>query len=374
MRATSATASTKSDASNNNLEPAVQRIPQERKPIPKELLNREDFYWVNYEEPHLRRKYEILQKYPQIEKLFGVDYNTKYQVIAFVLIHLFICYLVKDQPWYIFVPTAWLIGGAFIQSLTVAIHEITHGMCFDKLEHNYYFAMFANLPMGIPSAMTFKRYHSDHHWYLGVPLYDVDITTRLEGKYVRSKFLKLIHMIFIGLVYGVKPLLVAPRSPNTWELLNMAVSFSFDGLLVYFWGYRALIFCVLSSLLGLGLHPLSGHFLSEHWLTEPGQETYSYYGPANWFMFNVGYHNEHHDFPRIPCSKLPLLRKIAPEFYDTLGYYESWSAVVYNYIMTDGYNPFVRQVRTIDVHKKARKEWFNRGFTEHACSNEADQQ
>ncbi len=38
---------------------------------------------------------------------------------------------------------------------------------------------------------------------------------------------------------------------------------------------------------------------------------------------NFGYHVEHHDFPRVPWVRLPRVRRLAPEFYDSLHTYRS---------------------------------------------------
>lgn len=115
---------------------------------------------------------------------------------------------------------------------------------------------------------------------------------------------------------------------------------------------------ILSSFLAGSLHPCAGHFIAEHYFfsnkasggTEPirggsspskndqGEdipppETYSYYGPLNILTYNVGLHNEHHDFPAVPWTKLPVLHRIAAEFYETLPCHRSWSWVIWTFIM-----------------------------------------
>jgi hypothetical protein len=137
------------------------------------------------------------------------------------------------------------------------------------------------------------------------------------------------------LCYALRPMLIKAKPFRFWEGLNWAAQVSFNVAICYFFGMKSFTYLLGGTLMGLGLHPSAGHFIAEHYEFVSGMETYSYYGPANYFNFNVGYHNEHHDFPKIPWSKLPLVRKIAPEFYDHLPSYSSYVTEVFWPYITD---------------------------------------
>jgi len=125
------------------------------------------------------------------------------------------------------------------------------------------------------------------------------------------------------------------------EVMNLVIIIIFDYSIYHFWGFKAIAYIFLSTILGLGLHPMSGHFVGEHYEIVKGQETYSYYGPLNYITYNVGYHNEHHDFPRVPGRMLPKVKEIAAEYYD-MPCYTSWCKVLYDFIMNDDITCFCR--------------------------------
>ena len=95
----------------------------------------------------------------------------------------------------------------------------------------------------------------------------------------------------------------------------------------------------------VGFHPLGGRWIQEHYLKDSEQETYSYYGILNTIQFNIGYHNVHHDFPSIPWNKLPTLKKMAPEYYDTLESHKSWTRVFLRFIFDPKITLFSRIIR-----------------------------
>merc|ERR550514_789041 len=109
--------------------------------------------------------------------------------------------------------------------------------------------------------------------------------------------------------------------------LNWVCSLVYDALLYAVAGRGALGYLLVSTFLAGSIHPTAGHFLAEHYVTTGETETYSYYGWLNVLAYNVGYHNEHHDFPMIPGRLLPKVREMAPEFYD-MPYYDSWIRVL----------------------------------------------
>jgi len=300
-----------------------------------------NFSWSESDEPHASRRKLILAKYPEIHTLFGPEIRTFPIVVVIVTFQICMAWWMREAEWYIFWPAAYIIGGTLNHTLQLAVHELSHNLCFHSIVANRCLGIFANTVTCVPSAVTFQRYHMEHHQFQGVDGIDADIPTTAEVSIFVNAFHKTIWLLLQPAFYALRPLAIKPKDPGMWELANWAVAITFDATIFHFFGGRALLYLIAGTLLGLGLHPTAGHFIAEHYEYVKGQETYSYYGPLNFFNFNVGYHNEHHDFPRIPWSRLYRVREIAPEFYD-MPSYTSYLAVMWRYIWDPEIGPHSR--------------------------------
>ena len=271
--------------------------------------------------------------------------KTKYITLCLVSSQLLMAFYTQHIPLFWWLITIYIFGATVNHSIFTAIHEVTHNLAFKSKLANKYFAIFINLPLGIPVAMGFEKYHSSHHLFLGDIKKDVDIPFLLEARIFNSRIGKFLWLFLQPITYPLRPLIKWPQKISRWEWLNIIAQLLFDILIVYLFSWKLLVFLVLSTLIGMGLHPLATHFIAEHYVTHGQQETYSYYGPLNFFIFNFGYHVEHHDFPTIPWSRISLLRKIAPEYYQSLYSHTSWLAFMRKFIFSKHINLLSRIVR-----------------------------
>jgi len=313
-----------------------------------------DFIWGKDEEPHAVRRTEILKQHPEIKDLMGFEWRTKYIVAATVLLQVFVAWLTLEWGWTSYLAAIYIVGATATHSLFLAVHELAHNLGARTPAGNKAIAMFANLPIGIPYCITFKPYHMDHHRYQGQED-DTDIPTRLEGYvitdtafgYVDHTARKAVFMFFQIFAYAFRPMLVKPAlvPKDRWIVTNWVVQLGFDGLMVAWLGPKVMLYFLLSLFFAGSIHPTAGHFIAEHYVMDGVTETYSYYGPLNRLTYNVGYHNEHHDFPNIAWSNLPRVREVAPEFYADLPQCRSWPGTIIRYIFDNSISPFSRVKR-----------------------------
>lgn len=273
---------------------------------------------------HHARRRAILRAHPSVARLQGVEPSSKYIAALLVTGQVCLASSCATLPWLGFVLVAYIAGATVAQALFLAVHELAHDLFFRSRAANKAFAILANVPLVLPFAIAFREYHMEHHGSLGVEGMDVDLPSDVERRVFRGRVGKAVWLTFQLAAYALRPVITRAPKVTAWLALNFGVQVVFNLLMVSVVGARAVAFLALSTLFAGGLHPCAGHFLSEHYGSD-GQETYSYYGALNALTWNVGYHVEHHDFPRVPWSRLRALHGEAREFYDGLESHHSWT-------------------------------------------------
>jgi sphingolipid 4-desaturase/C4-monooxygenase len=308
---------------------------------------RTDYIHVRRVQQHVTRRRAILEKHPELRDLAGPQPSSALWIVALVVAQFAIAFAMGASRWWIWLPTAYLVGATIDHALWVLIHECAHNLVFRRPSWNKLAAVVANLPFVMPAALSFGKYHLLHHQHLGELDYDADVPGPTEARVVRSSPAKA---IWLAAFAGVQGLLRTHRLKKVrffdrWIVLNMAVEISAMAALVALAGPKPLGYLVASSISAIGLHPLGARWIQEHFVFAEGQETYSYYGPLNRVCFNMGYHNEHHDFVTVPWSRLPQLKRTAPEFYDALYAHRSWTRMLLRFVFSGKCTLFDRIVR-----------------------------
>ncbi len=303
--------------------------------------------------PHPPRRRAILAAHPEVAGLIGHDPVTALITLGIVVGQVAIAGLLGHLGlgyWWLALIAAFCIGAFANHALFVVIHDACHNAIFKKPVWNKWVGILADLPNTAPTAMGFRYYHIKHHSHLGDYDYDADLPSHWEartfgqswcGKAAWMFFFAAFQLARLGRLRGTVPMW------GRWTFINAVCVIVFDIAVLLLLGPNSLLYLFASFWFSVGgLHPLGARWVQEHFTNDPAQETFDYYGPLNLLALNIGYHNEHHDFPDIPWRRLPELKQMAPEFYDHLKTHKSWFALLFEFIFDPNYTLYTRVDRS----------------------------
>lgn len=311
-------------------------------------MTKKDFIRSLTPEPHAIRHSEMLAIYgDRIRALYGNNPYSIFFILLIMSLHLVAAVMVKDQSWVVIFLTAYFFGAFLSHGLYVFLHEATHNLVFKTTLSNRIVGMMCDWFLIFPGSMAFRKYHLMHHAHQGSYDKDADIPSPYESRlFGRGLLSKLVWVTNLGIFQALRPVRFNERDVfDRWTFINLLSQILVISLFYRFLGLSGLGYLLLSTFFCLGLHPLGGRWIAEHYTNEEGQETFSYYGPVNLVMFNIGYHNEHHDFMGIAWNNLPKLKRLAPEYYDNLKAHRSYSKVLWNFLWDPKLNLYSRVTR-----------------------------
>ncbi|PNG27096.1 fatty acid desaturase [Methylocella silvestris] len=303
--------------------------------------------------PHPIRRRAILAAHPEVAQLVGYDPLTGVITAAVVALQVAIAAYMGSLGlghWWVALIIAFCVGAFANHAMFVVIHDACHNAIFKGPVWNKWAGILADLPNGVPTAMGFRYYHIKHHSHLGDYDYDADLPSHWEartfghswyGKATWMFFFAAFQLARLGRLRGTVPMW------GRWTFINAACVILFDVAILLAFGPNALLYLLASFWFSVGgLHPLGARWVQEHFTDDPAQETFDYYGPLNFVALNIGYHNEHHDFPDIPWRRLPELKRMAPEFYNGLKTHKSWAGLLVKFIFDPAYTLYTRVDRS----------------------------
>jgi sphingolipid delta-4 desaturase len=308
---------------------------------------------------HAKRRREMLAKYPQMEKLFRTKVDDIWNGIILILLgslQALTAYYCANYPFWLTVLLASTVGAFAAHGIQALTHEMCHSVGKSGGRVKIFGVGVGNIctraacaTTNFPWSMYYEQYHTKHHSYTGTqPDADGIILFRSWHQPPLSFFKDttvgkiLWTAIFSVLIYPsfcIHKKLLDTAHPPSVNYEGVAVAFQ---LFIYMFGGGSygLVYLHLSAAFSLGAlcHPYWGFWLIQHMPNKDGtQLTLSYTGSRLWHILNFGelYHVEHHDFPRIPWTRLHLCQEIAPEYYKDLDGRDSIIDAIREWVVMD---------------------------------------
>eukprot|EP01133_Synstelium_polycarpum_P016998 gene16998-20228_t len=322
---------------------------------------KDDHIRVDSVQQHWTRRKAISAKYPEVLNFPTTHPPTAVWVFILVAAMIISAKMLQNSSFLTILVVAYVFGATVSHALWVLIHELTHDLVLESSTMNSILLLISDLPHIVPAGISFRHFHRLHHSFLNEAYTDPDVPIPYENSILGHSIVgKAIWFCFYSIVIALRSAFypLKDQSPvGIWLFFNYVCNISFTYVMSQWVGTWGMVYLVLSSLMSVGflLHPLGARWIAEHFaVTQSEQETYSTYGLVNTLGFNIGYHNEHHDFVRVPWVYLPRLTEIATEFYQKgLRYHTSYFRVLYEFLKQDDFTFNSRVVRN---PKKERNE------------------
>jgi sphingolipid delta-4 desaturase len=311
---------------------------------------------------HNEMRKRVIENHPDVLKLAGPDWRTAVAGVGLLGIHWTTIYFVAQTNLLIVFVVALCFGQFVYHSALTLVHESAHRLVVrDKRGKLAFDLLLEAILTSFSRQLTYQHNHiTSHHPHLGDYEGDYeheDMCQVLARRKSRAENPRLQRLLTLGqlclhlLPYGfITERLVMPRylankaglakqdkirdigatMPSIGERRLFAlfslcihvfifVTFGFLGWLYHVW--------TMSLAMGRAGITTNGQFLSEHPGDDTEHPTRSTYSWSNLFLFNTGYHNEHHTFPNVAWMKLPRLKRAAPETFNvanTRSYFRFW--------------------------------------------------
>ena len=196
----------------------------------------------------------MLAAHPELRQLAGPLWTTGAWTIGFVSAQIGLALLVANRSWLIWLPTAYLAGPTLDHALWVLIHDCCHNLVSHRRWVNRATALIANLPMVVPAAMSFCKYHLLHHRHLGEQDLDADLAGPTESRIVgQSSVRKMLWLASMSLVLGT----IRPRRMkgvplvDRWIVINAATQLVVISVLIWWAGAAPLKYLLASTILAV---------------------------------------------------------------------------------------------------------------------------